>query len=159
MSKILRSLALALCLIGAAAPSAFVSAAETSPKDFLAALYANYIDKGKGVDSTNPATIKRYLTPELGALLSKSLKATKAGDAPDLDGDPYIDAQDWQITGLAIAIAEKGADQATGTVNFKNFDEAKTIILDLKKTSAGWRIDDIHWPGDEGTLRKLLSGK
>jgi hypothetical protein len=33
----------------------------------------------------------------------------------------------------------------------------KTIGLDLKLTKAGWRIGDIHWPDDEGSLRKLRS--
>ncbi|SDR62353.1 Protein of unknown function [Rhizobiales bacterium GAS191] len=158
MSKLLRWLVCVLCLCGGPllAP---VSAQEPGAKDFLARLYANYAGKAKGIDYTSAASVKRYLTPELGALLNKSLQATKSGDAPDLDGDPFIDAQDWEITELAIAIAEPGPDRATGTVTFKNLGEAKTITLDLKKTKAGWRIDDIHWPDDHGTLRKLLAGK
>ncbi|MFI5015514.1 MAG: hypothetical protein ACHQAY_24525 [Hyphomicrobiales bacterium] len=92
-------------------------AAEPGAKDFLATLYANYTGKAKGVDYTNPASVKRYLTPELGALLLRKMKADakKSGEVPDLDGDPYVDAQDWVITELAIAVAESGPDRATGT--------------------------------------------
>ncbi len=104
--------------------------------------------------------MKRYLTPELGTLLLKKMKADakRKDEVPDLDGDPFIGAQEWVVTELAIAVAETGPDKATGTVSFKNEGEAKTITLDLKKTKAGWRIDDIHWPGEEGSLRKLLGG-
>ena len=59
---------------------------------------------------------------------------------------------------MRITTAEAGPDAATGTVTFKNEGEPKAITLDLKKTKAGWRIDDIHWPDDQGSFRKLLGG-
>jgi hypothetical protein len=160
MHGLVRRQALA-CLLGLTALGApQLSAAEPTAKEFLATLYANYAGKGKGVDYTAPANVKRYLTPELGALLLRKMKADakKKDEVPDLDGDPFIDAQDWVITELTINVADKGPDEATGTVSFKNQGDAKTITLDLKKTKVGWRIDDIRWPGDEGSLRKLLTG-
>jgi hypothetical protein len=161
MRIIFRQLALA-CLVGLIGIwASLLFAAEPGPKDFLTKLYANYTGKAKGIDYTKPANVKLYLTPELGALLLKKMKADakKTDEVPDLDGDPYVGAQEWVITELAIAVAETGPDQATGTVTFKNEGEPKTITLDLKKTKLGWRIDDIHWPGDQGTLRNLLAGK
>jgi hypothetical protein len=160
MRSLIRRQAMA-CLLGVLAlgmPQ--LLAAEPDAKEFLTKLYANYLGKAKGIDYTAPANVKRYLTPELGTLLLKKMKADakRKDEVPDLDGDPFIGAQEWVVTELAIAVAETGPDKATGTVSFKNEGEAKTITLDLKKTKAGWRIDDIHWPGEEGSLRKLLGG-
>ena len=136
-----------------------LSAAEETAQQFLEKLYANYTGKAKGIDYTSSANVKRYMTPELGALFNKKMKADAKRDGPpDLEGDPYVSAQEWVVTELKITVADKGPNEATGTVSFKNEGEPKTITLDLKKTKAGWRIDDIHWPGDEGSLRKLLAG-
>jgi hypothetical protein len=159
MHDLLRQAALAL-LVGMMmlwAPQ--THATEPSAKEFLVKLYANYTGKAKGIDYTSPANVKRYLTPELGKLLLEKMKADakKADEVPDLDGDPFVAAQEWVLTELVITVTENG-DQATGVVSFKNEGESKTITLDLKKTKAGWRIDDIHWPGDEGSLRKLITG-
>jgi len=39
-------------------------------------------------------------------------------------------------------------------VKFKNFDEEKTITIDLLKTKAGWRINELNAPS--GSLRALF---
>jgi hypothetical protein len=160
MHNLLRQGALALfvglLLLWAPQPRA----AELGAKEFLVKLYANYTGKAKGIDYTSPANVKRYLTPELGSLLLKKMEtdAKKADEVPDLDGDPFVAAQEWVLTELVITVTENGPGHATGVVSFKNRGQPKTITLDLTKTKAGWRIDDIHWPGDEGSLRKLISG-
>lgn len=156
MREISRRTILAVLAAAAAAPLA-ASAATPGARAFLAKLYAAYQGKGKGLDYSKPRVMARYFTPELAELVRKSLAATKPGDAPDLEGDPFIDAQDWKITKLTIEVAEQGADAATGTVKFLNFDKPRTIVLDLKLTKAGWRIDDIHWPDNDGTLRQVVA--
>jgi hypothetical protein len=90
-------------LTGTATDPPWAAGAPASAQDFLVKLYRIYQSKpNKGIDYTNPVTIRRYMTPELGALLLKKMKADeKRGGLPDLDGDPYIDAQDWTITDLA----------------------------------------------------------
>ena len=40
-------------------------------------------------------------------------------------------------------------------MRFKNYDEEKSLTLDLVRLKSGWRIDDIHWR--DGTLRKLIT--
>jgi len=152
-----RSLICALAMLALAAPA--LSAAEPTAKEFLTQLYANYTGKAKGIDYSATANVKRYLTPELGALFLKKMArdAKRKDEVPDLDGDPFIDAQEWVITELVISVTDTGPDTATATVSFKNEGDAKTITLDLKKTKAGWRIDDIHWAGDEGTFRQLIA--
>ena len=76
---------------------------------------------------------------------------------PNLDGDPFVDAQDWQIAKVDIAISQSAPARAQATVKFNNIDEAKTVILDLVKLKDGWRVAEIQ----SGTqkLSALLKGQ
>lgn len=76
---------------------------------------------------------------------------------PELDGDPFIDAQDWEITALKIAIKMGGPDKATATVSFENFKEPHSVTVKLIKVPVGWRIADIVWAED--SLRGLYTDK
>jgi hypothetical protein len=70
--------------------------------------------------------------------------------------DPFIDAQDWDINGVDVAVRDTGADKASATVSFKNLDKPTTVVLDLVKPREGWRIADINW-GRKPTLRGLFT--
>jgi Protein of unknown function (DUF3828) len=70
--------------------------------------------------------------------------------------DPFIDAQDWDISALDVAVRDAGDDKANATVSFKNLDKPTTVVLDLVKLRAGWRIADINW-GRKPTLRGLFA--
>jgi hypothetical protein len=76
---------------------------------------------------------------------------------PELDGDPFVDAQDWEITGLGLKVTMNGAARATATVTFRNFGEPRTVTHELVKTASGWRIADIKMK--ERSLRGLYPGK
>jgi hypothetical protein len=75
---------------------------------------------------------------------------------PTLNGDPFVDAQDWEISKLSIDVTGSG-DTATARVSFQNFGEAKRVLLELVKTPAGWRIADIKAPS--GSLKALYKLK
>ena len=77
---------------------------------------------------------------------------------PTLDGDPFIDAQDWDISAIDIAVRDASPDKAVATVSFKNIDRATTVMLDLIKIKSDWRIANIIWQREGGkkeTLRGL----
>ena len=102
-----------------------------------------------------PGALARYFTPALARLIDADAKAAaKRGDVPALDGDPFIDAQDWEIDAFAIAVKDIGPSKAVGTVKFKNIDKDVAVVLDLVKLKNGWRIDDIRAPS--GSLRGLF---
>lgn len=130
----------ALLLASVAGASGAVKAQD--PKQFLQAIYAQYVGEGsKGVTLATHADVKRYFAPELAAKLIRDFdSAAKRGDAPELDGDPFIDAQDWQIASFDVAVQEAGSGRATGTVRFKSLDQDRTVKLDLVHLKAGWRI-------------------
>ena len=101
--------------------------------------------------------MKRYFEPKLATLIIKDRnKAAKRGDVSTLDMDPFIDAQDWDISAFDIAVRDTGADKATATVSFKNMGKPTTVVLDLVKLREGWRIADINW-GRKPTLRGLFA--
>ena len=47
-------------------------------------------------------------------------EAKRRGEVPKLDGDPFLDAQEWEIENLAISVKGDGP-KATGEVAFDNF--------------------------------------
>jgi len=76
-----------------------------------------------------------------------------------LDSDPFIDAQDRDISAVDIAVRDASPDKAVATVNFKDIDRATTVVLDLIKIKSDWRIADITWRREGGkteTLRGLF---
>jgi hypothetical protein len=121
---------------------------------FVDGIYANYrTPDSPGTRINSRAMLERYFTPSLAALIDADARAAKRrNEPPVLNGDPFIDAQDWDINGLAIELREQ-ADRANATVRFSSFGEAREVRLDLLKTAAGWRIDEIHWR--DGSLRGL----
>jgi hypothetical protein len=127
-----------------AAASAAPAASET-PQAFLDAIYKTYLgEDSKGVILDKPAVIRRYfLAPLAAAMIKDNAAAAKRGEVPTLDGDPFINGQDWEISDLAIKIEMKPPDKAAGTATFDNSGTRMTVTYDLVKTAGGWRIADI----------------
>lgn len=142
------------CLLSAVLMDAALAQDPTARK-FLEGIYAAYgTPNSPGTRINSKALLGRYFTPSLAALIERDAEqAKRKNEPPELNGDPFIDAQDWEIKGLAIDVREAGKDRANATVKFANFGEAREVRLELVKTAAGWRIDEIHWR--EGSLRAL----
>ncbi|HEY7665793.1 MAG TPA: DUF3828 domain-containing protein [Xanthobacteraceae bacterium] len=148
-------------LIGASIAAAFaaagVRAADPSAVSFVKAIYAHYQGKdANGLALESDAAVRRYFAPGLAALIIKDRRDAH-GEVGKLDSDPFVDAQDWEITGLDIAVTETAADKARATVTFNSLGRAATVILDLVKLKGGWRIGEITWDG-KATLTGLLTG-
>ena len=135
-------------------------AADKSAEAFLRTIYGNaYIGKNaKGIDIDTRAQLDRYFVPDLAKRIDDDAKsAAKRGDIGELDGDPFIGAQDMEIAAFDISVQAADAAHATGTVRFKNLGDARTVIVTLVRLKAGWRIADINWGGDAGTLGALFA--
>jgi hypothetical protein len=154
---LLAAAALLLALLPMTLPLAGARAADPAAEAFLHEIYSQYGGADTpGVALDTDDALNRYFEPELVALLVKDMdEANKNNEVPKLDGDPFIDAQDWDITQLSIAVTDAGTDRAEATVSFQNFKQPKTVKLDLVKRDGQWKIHDIHWP--EGSLRDLLT--
>ena len=151
------ALFLMLCVIAGAAAS-FAAAQGASAQAFVEAIYKPYLNKDfKGVPYSTAASLRSYFEPKLAnAMLKDMAAAAKRKEVGTLDGDPFIDAQDWEISNLAISVKTVG-DKASANVNFTNLGQPKSVSLDLVKTRAGWRIADIVAPS--GSLRQLFKVK
>ena len=116
----------------------------------------------KGFSSTANRAVRRYFEPSLAALIIEDRKnAARHGEVGKLDGDPFIDAQDWNIDKFDIEVADTGPGKAKATVKFVNLDQPATIVLDLVKIKNDWHISDITWlrDGKPQSLRGLLATK
>lgn len=149
---------LLVCIICTGLGVVGVSAAESSAKSFVEGIYAAYKGKdARGVSLESDAAVRRYFEPKLAALIIKDRKDAR-GEVGKLGADPFIDAQDWEIEGVEVAVRDTAAGKARATVSFKNLGQPQTVILDLVKLKQDWRIADITWDR-KATLRGLLTGK
>lgn len=148
-------------LLTAKAGAAF---ADPAAKAFLEKIYAAYKGKNsKGVRLDSDARLRLYFEPKLAAIIGKNQKdAARHGDAPDLDGDPFVNAQDWEIGNVDISVSDTAPDRASATAKFDNLKMPMTVVYELVKLKDGWRIADITWPGNDAgsqTLRGIFVKK
>jgi hypothetical protein len=144
----------ALCL-GLQAVAQAVAQDQT-PKDFVTSIYHTYEGKGaKGIPVNSPM-LRRLLTPALMKLIDDDGKrAARKHQPPELDGDAFVDAQEWEVKAFAVDVQDDGTDKATAKITFNNFNKVSTVTLALVKLNGAWRVDDIS--GSDGSLRKLLA--
>ena len=126
------------------------------PAAFVSAIYERYEPGGEGMSLDSAETIRSLFEPRLAQwMIDDSTEAAAMGDVSKLDGDPFIDAQDWDIADIRIEIEASTPERADGHVTFVNFGEAKRIDLQLVLLEDGWRIRDILFA--ESSLRGLYS--
>ena len=150
-------LASLLCAILVVAATA-AGWAQPSPHVFLERVYKPYLTKeASGIRLSNEFEVRRFFaSPLADAILKDLAEAKKANEVPLLNGDPFLDAQDWELSDLKIVVKGTGKT-AVGTVTFIIFKEPRTVTLDLVNTETGWRIADIRSPS--GSLRALYKLK
>jgi len=154
-----RSFVFASVLAVALAPAG-MALADPAAKAFLEKIYAAYKGKSsKGIGLDSDAMLRLYFEPKLAALMIKDRKdAAKRGDVPELDGDPFVNGQDWEIGPVDIAVRDLAPDKASATVKFRNLKVETTVLYDLVRLKEGWRIADITWDGND-TLRGIFVKK
>lgn len=136
-------------------------AADNSAKTFVSGIYETYKGSAaKGLPLDSDSAVRRYFAPALAALIIRDRKnAARRHEVGKLDGDPFVDAQDWQIAAFDIDVAETAPGKAKATVKFVNLEQPITIVLDLVKIGKDWRIGEITSlrDGKPETLRSVLT--
>jgi hypothetical protein len=135
----MRRIALAFALLLAALGPA---AAFDTPEALLTALYKPYSVPFDQFDwaSYDEAPLR---STALNALFAKDKAETPDGDIGRLDFDPFVDGQDYDLSGLTIGKPVIAGDTAKVEVTFKNFDQAEDMMFSLVKEPDGWKIDDV----------------
>jgi hypothetical protein len=136
-------------------------AADATAIAFVTSIYDAYKGKdSKGIPLENARAVRRYFEPSLAALINKDRAiAAKQGEVGLLDGDPFIDAQDWDISNLDITVSDTTPGKASAAVKFTNLGKPTTVVLDLVKIRNDWRIHDSAWlrDGKSQTLRGIYA--
>lgn len=152
-SSVRRRRAVAGLLAGLFSPAAV--AQQQTPQAFLESIYQPY--RQKNFKGQPYREVDRFFAPDLARAMERDMRDAKLrGEVPTLDGDPFVDAQEWEVTGLSLASAVSGSN-ATGAVSFLNFGKPTALALILVQTSQGWRIADIV--GANGSLSGLFKKK
>ena len=148
-----RTTGLALALLLAAPP---LMAQGGTPLAFLESIYRPYATKGfKGQDYGK--TERFFASPLREAMDKDFAEAKKRNEVPRLNGDPFINAQDWEIANVAVSAWVTGPSTAMGVASFTNFGKPVRVTLEMVSTPAGWRIAEIKAPS--GSLRALFKMK
>jgi hypothetical protein len=136
-------------------------AVDASAQTFVRNIYRTYEMSETPVDILSRAKAERYFTRSTAELIARDA-AQKRGDVGQLNFDPFVNAQDWTPTKIDLAFQDGASPvlaTATATYRFNGTEPPTAIRLDLMKTSAGWRVSDVHWTGTRESLRELLRGK
>src|ERR1700729_2553462 len=122
-----------LLLSAASAAVAGTASADAAALAFVNAIYNSYTKPhSDGVLIDNGKKLRRYFEPTLAAAMNKDQQdAARHGDVGKLDGDPFINAQDWEIKSFDVAMKDTAPGKANATVTFTNLGTPKTIVLDL----------------------------
>jgi hypothetical protein len=128
-----------------------------SAKKFLSSIYQHYLGKSSaaaGLPLTDAYSVRSYFTTGLAELiLDDRAAATKQGESPILNGDPFIGHSEWDISDLSVDVKATAGFKTDGTVSFLNFGKRETVTLELLRLGNEWRVADVAW--DSGTLRGL----
>jgi len=133
----------AACVLPLVVFASAALAGERSPEDMLRGLYAQYDTHAHGRGHVDA---KALMTPQLARAYAKVTRAS-AGEAPPLDWDIFVNAQDFDVQHLNLSVAPAGKGEMV-TAAFDNLGQPVTVIYAFTHTPAGWRIDDVRYPPD-----------
>lgn len=128
-----------LLAFAALVATVFPAFAYDTPAALLKALYTPYTTANFNWDSWDESKLR---SKALNDLFAADLKEAN-GDVGRLDFDPYIDGQDYEVTGLTLGAAAVTGDTAKVEVTFKNFDSAENLMFTLVEEADGWKIDNV----------------
>lgn len=153
------SLALALGTAGAAAaakPESEAAVVARLYKDFAWQAIAGQRHLfGKDVTEQPKATLERYFSPTLAALLVQDAACrVKSQEMCNLGFDILFASQDPSVTDLEVKKLASG--KVSVTYNYSSSNEQTKIAFHLSQVAGKWRIADINY-GNEGlSLLKIL---
>jgi hypothetical protein len=126
-----------------------------SPAEVVRALYRCSIDNF-GFSPESVKLDKRWVTPELYARMWKKVNVPVAkGDAPDIDEDIFLSAQDYP-TKWEIGESSISSDKAKVKVYLQWDSDKRQFTVLLKQIAGAWKVYDVQYNGKEGNLTDLL---
>ena len=120
------------------------------PSAVIAPLYQPYLANGVLVGLQDQAPWSASMRDALVAMMARS----EAANAPILDFDPLIGAQDYQLSGLSVTTDNVVANShAVVRAHFANAGRETEILYDMLWQDGAWRVDNIR--GADWDLRQI----
>jgi len=150
----------ALCLQLATAAAAPLN----SPEALVRAIYANHQPwNNREIDIDSPVALSNYFDDELTDLFAQMwARQARSHDVCGLDGDPFLDAQDYdedlkpELRIRTLSTRTPVVVEATFRL-FNNSTERRTLRYYLRKTGHGWKVTDIIYSGQpDHSLKQIL---
>ena len=129
------------------------------PRAFVAERYAAY---RRGTDSV-PADPTWAYSPRLAALFASYNRWQRrhTDEVGSIDFDWWINAQDWELSDVAVSQADSGRNARVVTARWRNSGRSDSSRFLFVRIGTRWYLDDVvhgSGRGDEGwTLSALLA--
>jgi hypothetical protein len=94
--------------------------------------------------------VRRFLEPRLADAWLRDAKEKNK----KLDYDPFIQGQDFEVTGLSVRQDALTGERATVRAEFRNFGPQTTVVYQVVRGEDGWRIGDAVHKGR--SLRRVF---
>ncbi|MFA6954812.1 MAG: hypothetical protein WC538_02950 [Thermoanaerobaculia bacterium] len=152
-----------LCLVPAVAILA--APAPATPEELVRLVYADHQPwAGKAIAWEDSAVLAKYCDASLVELFKKDGEySARMQEVGCLDGDPFLDAQDYDEKGITPPKIRKvkGKSGDLYEVTFTGLSDAwknwnVRLQYDVRKTPEGWRIHDIIFKNGD-SLRKIFA--
>jgi len=144
----------ALLLTFISMPSVVAAPATDSPETVVRALYKSSLAHF-GFSPESVKLDKAWVTPDLYARMWKKVNVpTPKGDAPDIEGDLFLNAQDTP-TKMEFGDASITSTKAKVIVTLHWDSEKRPYTVLLKQVDGAWKVYDVDY-GKDGKLTDLL---
>ena len=128
------------------------------PRAFVAQRFSGYRSSS---DQVPPDPVWAY-SPRLSAAFAtyNAWQRRHPDDVGSIDFDWWINAQDWELSGVSVTQADTGANARTVTARWRNSGRADSSRFLFVRIGGRWYLDDAvngTGHGDDGwTLSELL---
>jgi hypothetical protein len=111
------------------------------PRAFVAATYAQYARAA----NHPPAEPTHAYSPRLRALFAAYERWARAHDdlVGSLDFDWWVNAQDWEISGVAVAAARAGPNRRSILARWTNYGRRDSSRFQFVRIGRRWYLDDV----------------
>jgi hypothetical protein len=88
-----------------------------------------------GLPLTDAQSVRSYFTTGLAELiLDDRAAATKQGESPVLNSDPFVGHSEWDISDVSVDVKDTAGFKTVGTVCFLNFGKPEKVALELLRS-------------------------